>query len=315
MKWKILNMADISAFPDALDALADIADVVSLPANAETLRNRIGEFDAYFAALAIRADRGVLENAKRLRVIATPTTGWDHLDVDMMHQRGIHLISVREDRALLDNITCTAEMTWCLLLAVVRKLPWAFDAARHGQWARDRFRGHQISGMTLGILGYGRLGKMVAEYGKAFRMRVLACDVRDVEMAPGIERVDFARLLAESDALSIHIHLTEENRRLISADAMARMKRGAVIVNTSRGAIIDEQALVENLTSGQIGAAGLDVIEGEWRDDLVEHPLIRYAREHENLVISPHVGGITYEAQRAVCAYTAEKLARYLKTL
>src|SRR6185437_10574491 len=225
------------------------------------LRERIGEFDAYFAALAVRADRAVLENADRLRVIATPTTGWDHLDVDAMQERGIHLISVREDREFLDNVTCTAEMAWCLLLALVRRLPWAFAAASKGEWARDHFRGRQLSGKTLGILGYGRLGRMVAEYGKAFRMRVLACDVRDVKLAPGVESVNFEKLLAESDVLSLHIHLTDENRNLIDAATLARMKPGAVLINTSRGAIIDEAALLESLSSGRLAGAGLDVIE------------------------------------------------------
>jgi len=312
MTWRVLNMADVSPFPEALDALRHVAEVVSLPAEQQVLRERIGEFDAYLAALAVRADREVLQGAGRLRVIATPSTGLDHLDLDAMRERRIELISIRDDTAFLDQITATAEMAWCLLLAVVRRLPWAFDAARRGDWARDRFRGHQLSGKTLGILGYGRLGRMVAEYGKAFRMRVLVCDVRPVELAPGLELVDFDRLLAQSDVLSIHIHLTEENRGLIGAATLARMKPGAVLINTSRGAIVDEQALLAALESRRLLGAGVDVIEGEWRADLDRHPLIRYANEHQNLVISPHLGGVTLESQRSVCAHTAEKLARYL---
>ena len=169
--------------------------------------------------------------------------------------------------------------------------------------------------MTLGILGYGRLGCMVADYGKAFRMRVLACDIRPVDMAPAVERVGFDQLLAESDVLSIHIHLTEENRRLINAAALAKMKRGAVLINTSRGAIVDEAALLQSLTSGHLAGAGLDVIEGEWRNDLANHTLIQYAAANQNLIIVPHIGGITLEAQRMVYAHTAEKLARYLEGL
>jgi D-3-phosphoglycerate dehydrogenase len=315
MSWNILNMTDASEFPEALDALRRIGQVTSLPPDANVLRERIGEFDAYIAALAVRADRAILDRATRLRVIATPTTGLDHLDLDAMRERGIHLISVREDREFLDRVTSTAEMTWCLLLSLIRQLPWAFDAARRGDWARDRFRGHQLSGMTLGILGYGRLGRIVAEYGKAFRMRMLACEIRPVDMAPEIERVSFDKLLDESDVLSIHIHLTEENRKLIDARALARMKPSAVLINTSRGAIIDETALLQSLTEGRLAGAGLDVIEGEWRDDLAGHPLIQYANAHENLIISPHVAGATLEAQRMVLAHTAEKLARYLRDL
>jgi D-3-phosphoglycerate dehydrogenase len=144
---------------------------------------------------------------------------------------------------------------------------------------------------------------------------VLACDVRPVEPAPGIEMVSFDRLLAESDVLSIHIHLTEENRGLVGAQSFARLKPGAVLVNTSRGAIVNEQALLEALENGRLLGAGLDVIEGEWRDDLDRHPLIRYADTHQNLVISPHVGGVTLESQRMAFSHIANKLAQYLERI
>jgi D-3-phosphoglycerate dehydrogenase len=197
---------------------------------------------------------------------------------------------------------------------VVRRLPWGFAAAQRGEWARDRFRGHQLRGMTLGILGYGRLGRILADYGQAFRMRVIACEQRpDVVMAPGVERVDFATLLRESDVLSIHIHLTPENTGLLNAAALARMKRGAYLINTSRGGIVDEPALLAALQSGHLGGAGLDVVDGEWRADLAEHPLIAYSRQHENLVISPHVGGITVESQGMAMTHTCTKLAAWLR--
>ncbi len=313
MTWRVLNMADVSPFPEVLDSLRQTAEVVSLPADQQLLRDRIAPFDAYFAALPVRVDRTVLDQATRLRVIATPSTGLDHLDLQTMHERGIALLSLKDDIEFLDQITATAEMAWCLLLAVVRHLPWAFQAAQQGHWARDEFRGHQLSGKTFGILGYGRLGRMVAEYAKAFRMRVLACDVRPVDPAPGVQLVDFDRLLQQSDVLSVHVHLTSENRNLIDQAAFARMKPGAVLINTSRGAIVDEDALLSALQSGLLLAAGLDVIDGEWRDDLDRHPLIAYANAHQNLVISPHIGGVTHESQRLAYSHIADKLAHYLQ--
>ena len=312
MTCRVLNMADVSEFPEVLDPLRRVAEVVSLPADQGLLAEQIGQFDAYLAALGVRVDRAVLSRAGRLRVIATPSTGLDHLDLEALDERGIEVLSLRSESDFLERVTATAEMAWCLLLAVVRRLPWAFDAARQGDWARDRFRGHQLSGKTLGILGYGRLGRMVAQYGLAFRMRVLARDVRPVPPAPGVEMVAIERLLAESDVLSIHIHLTDENRGLIGAAAFAQMKPGAVLVNTSRGAIVDEQALLGALVSGRLLGAGLDVIHGEWRDDLPDHPLIRYAQTHQNLVISPHVGGATFESQRMAYAQIAARLAERL---
>jgi len=205
------------------------------------------------------------------------------------------------------------QMAWALLLAVVRRIPWSFDAAKEGYWARDRYRGHQLAGKTLGILGYGRLGHIMAEYGVGFRMRVIAHDVRDLEPAPGVELVDLDTLLREADVLSIHIHLTEENRDFINADRFAKMKPTCYLINTSRGAIINEADFVEALETGQIDGAGVDVIEGEWREDLIKHTLIRYAREHENLVIAPHTGGVTVEAQQMTKEFMVSKLIAFLE--
>lgn len=225
MRRRVLSMADTSACPEVLAPLERAAEVVSLPARRDTLLEAIGEFDAYLASLHVRADRDVLERASRLRVIATPSTGLDHIDVVRAAERGIAVLSLKDDLVLLEKITATAEMAWALLLATVRRLPAACAAARRGRWARDEFRGRQLSGKTLGVLGYGRLGRMVAEYGKAFRMRVLACDTGPAAPAAGIEKVDWDRLLRESDVLSIHIHLTEENRGLLARDLSPRGRR------------------------------------------------------------------------------------------
>jgi D-3-phosphoglycerate dehydrogenase len=310
--FRILNMADIEPFPDVLDDLRNVAEITTLPADQKLFENVIGEYDAYFASLYVQVGKEVLEGAPRLKMIATPTTGLDHIDMDAAARSGVKVLSLKEEIPFLESITCTAEMTWALLLAVIRRLPWSFDAVKNGHWARDEFRGHQLSGKTLGILGYGRLGRMVAEYGKAFRMRVLVCDHDPVTLTPEIMPVDFSTLLRESDILSIHIHLTPENYQLFNHDVLAQMKPDALLLNTSRGAIIDETALCAALESGRIGGAGLDVIDGEWNSDLKNHPLINYARHHQNLVITPHTGGITFEAQRDTLVFTAQKLADFI---
>ena len=170
MAWRILCMSDVFECADVLAPLGHVGEVVTFPPERQVFERHVGEYDAYLASLHLRVDRAMLERAKRLRVIATPSTGHDHLDVDAMREFGIELISLRSDIEVLNQITATAEMAWCLLLAVVRRLPWAFEATRRGDWARDRFRGHQLSGKTLGILGYGRLGRIVAQYGTAFRI-------------------------------------------------------------------------------------------------------------------------------------------------
>jgi D-3-phosphoglycerate dehydrogenase len=309
---RILNMADIAACPDVVKPLGVIGEVVTLPAEQAILERSIGEFDAYLASLHVRADRAVLSGAQRLRVIATPSTGTDHIDLTTARERGIVVLSLKDDTQFLNQITATAELAWALLLAVVRKLPWAFDAAKQGRWARDGFRGQQLSGKTLGILGYGRLGRIVASYGQAFRMPVLACDRNPVALTPGVREVTLDTLFRESDVISIHIHLDENNHKLVNRQALAKMKPGSILINTSRGAVIDEPALLEALRNGPLAAAGVDVIHGEWEQHLENHPLIQYAREHDNLVITPHIGGVTFQSQRMAFAHTVEKLRQYL---
>lgn len=304
----------MSICPEAVDGLRLIGQVVELPADQATLLNRISAFSAYFASLAVRVDGAVLERATELKVIATPSTGLDHIDLIAAEARGITVISLKNDTEFLQNVTATAELAWALLLAVVRKLPQATAAASRGEWGRDVFRGRQLSGMTLGVLGYGRLGRMVADFGHAFRMRVIACDHNPVAPAAHVTMVDFGTLLRESDVLSIHIHLTDDNRRLVNAEAIARMKRGAVLINTSRGAIVDEIALLDALKRGHLSGAGADVIDGEWNTELVSHPMLRYAREHDNLVVTPHIGGVTHESQTMAMSHTAAKLKRWLET-
>ena len=170
-----------------------------------------------------------------------------------------------------------------------------------------------MSNMTLGVLGAGRLGEMVCKFGPAFRMRVLGCDLKPFDL-PDVEQVDFDTLLASSDAISIHIHMLRENYHLFNEDVFDRMKPGAVLVNTSRGDIIDETALLKALESGQLAAFGTDVLHNEWRSDMRESPVVRYAQEHDNVLITPHFGGASPFSIDEARRFAARKLAHYLKT-
>ena len=266
--------------------------------------------DAYYASLFVRLTEDLIQQAPKLRAISTASTGLDHIDLKAAAKNAIEVLCLKDDREFLDKITATAELAWALVLAACRYLPAATNAAKQGQWARDRFRGHQIAYKTLGILGCGRLGNIVSQYGRAFRMRVIGYDTQQVEIE-GVTQVGYDELLQQSDVLSIHIHLNEENRGFVDKKSIAKMKKGAVLINTSRGAIVDEKALLEALESGHLSAAGTDVIDGEWQDNLHAHPMIAYARSHENLVITPHIGGVTYESQEMAYLAAAEKLRDY----
>lgn len=303
-----------------LGDLPRAADIEWATPSRELLMTRLGEFDAYLATLHVRLEREMIERAARgrLRIVATPSTGLDHLDLAALQEHRVNLLSLRGENELLNRVTSTAEQAWGLMLAAMRRLPAAHAAACRGEWARDRYRGSQLSGKTLGVVGVGRLGAMVARYGVAFGMRVLGCDPKPFDLSlqgAGVERVSFDELLLSSDVISVHVHLTPENHHLLGAAQFARMKPGVVIINTSRGAILDEAALLDGLRSGKVAAAGLDVIDGEWRSDLIHHPLVAYARKHENLIISPHVGGVTVEAQTITHSFLANRVAEVIRFL
>ena len=307
-------MADLDMAPEALEILRAVADVDCVPADRQRLLAAVHEYDAVWTDFDMKLDREVLGRAHRLKAISTPTTGTDHIDKEEAARRGARVLCLAQDLALLETFTATAELAWLLLLACGRNFRSASRAAHAGEW-RDsaRFTSRQLSGLTLGVLGLGRLGRMVAQYGLAFRMRVLGCD-RQPFAVPGVQPVDFDTLLRESDALSIHIHMTPDNYRLFDAEAFGKMKPGAILINTSRGDIIDEEALLASLESGRLAAIGADVLHDEWRADMRQQPLVRYALTHDNVVLTPHIGGSTTRSIADALVFSARKLVHYLKT-
>lgn len=273
------------------------------------LKRELSVAEAYWASLRVPLDESLIGAAARLRAVSTNTTGTDHLCVGSLAQRGIELLSLKQDFEFLRQITATAELAFGLLLSCARRLPEAFEASRRGEWGRHAYGGAMLSGKTLGILGCGRLGTMMCEYGHTFRMRVLACDPHRMDLPPGVERVDMRSLLRASDFLSVHVHLNEETRRMLGPSEFAAMKFGIILINTARGGLIDEGALIQSMESGRVAAAGLDVIDGEWIDDLASHPLLAYSRKNPRLLVTPHVGGACRDATLLSSRHAMRKLA------
>jgi D-3-phosphoglycerate dehydrogenase len=224
---------------------------------------------------------------------------------------GIAVLSLRGERGFLDQVTATAELTWGLLLALTRRIPAASRAAAAGAWDRDAFRGHDVAGKRLGIVGLGRLGRIVAGYGRAFRMSVAAHDPQTDAWPESVARAESLQaLLAQSDVLSLHLPLSRETTGLIDAKALSALPDGAILLNTSRGAIVDEGALLAALMSGRLAGAALDVLSDETA--VAASPLIAFAKQHERLLITPHIGGASHEAMARTEIFMAEKLARHL---
>lgn len=316
MDYKIVNALDLSGAPEAVEALESVGELVTIAPTRSEVLSAVSDADAYLATASVRIDEAFLDNAPKLRVIGSPSTGTDHMDLAAIDRRGITRFDIARELDLINSFSATSELAFGLLLAVNRSLKPAFADAERGVWARERYTGFQLLGKTLGVLGLGRLGAISARIGNGFGMRVIAHDIREVT-APQVELVDFETLLRKSDVLTIHIHLTPGTDGLIGAEEFDRMKSSAILINTSRGRIVDEAALLSALRDGQIAGAGLDVIDGEWMSEAERrnHPLIAHARDHDNLVISPHIGGATVESIYGARAFMAKKMAYFLANM
>ncbi|MET0973579.1 MAG: D-glycerate dehydrogenase [Thermoleophilaceae bacterium] len=253
---------------------------------------------AIVADPSIPVDGGLLDAAgSSLKVVSNFGVGYDNIDIDAARERGIRATNTPD---VLTN--ATAELAIALMLAAARRIAEADALTRSGQWlAEDQLLGRELAGATVGLVGFGRIARRVAELLRGFEVRLLFSSRSDRGSPAGGERRELADLLTASDFVSLHVPLTTETRHLIDARAFAAMKRGAILVNTSRGAVVDTSALIDALQSGRLGAAGLDVYEDE--------PHVPLAlRESPRTVLLPHLGSATATTRDAMARLCAENV-------
>ena len=316
VKHKILVVEPEGYPPKAIEILREVGEVL-LCDRPEDPRAILASMSALAIRLKYKWDPQLLASAPDLKVIATATTGLDHIDLRTAEARGIKILSLKGETEFLKTITSTAEHTWGLLLALLRHIPQAHYSVTNGEWNRNLFFAKELRGRTLGIVGLGRIGHMVARYGLVFGMRVVAYDPTQTEWITEVERIEnLPVFLGECDVCTIHIPLTSENDRFIGAREISELKEGALLLNTSRGGILDERALLDNLKNGHLAGAALDVINNEYAtDDPLRRELIEYAATHSNLIITPHIGGASHDALERVEIFMAQKLALFLQNL
>jgi D-3-phosphoglycerate dehydrogenase len=263
----------------------------------------IGDFHALIIRSGTKVTAQVLEHAKQLRVIGRAGIGVDNVDVGAATKRGIVVMNTPGG----SNVT-TAEHTIAMLMALTRNIPQAVAAVRAGKWPRSLL-GSEVCNKTLGVIGLGNIGTIVAERALGLRMKVIAFDpfvTAETAARIGVELVTLEQMYPRADYITIHTPLTSETRGLIGRDAIARMKRGVRIVNCARGGIVDEGALVEAIQSGHVAGAALDVLEKE--PPPADHPLLQM----EQVICTPHLGAQTGEAQVNVAIAIAQQVAEFL---
>ena len=272
--------------------------------SAEELKRIVSDYDALIVRSRTKVTKEIIERGSRLKVIGRPGTGLDNIDVKSAEEKRITVLNTPEATA-----TAVAELTIGLILSLSRNIPLADRSMKKGKWIKKDLRGWHLKGKTLGLIGLGNVGLRVAQTAECLGMRILVTKrtppSQEVLERLGAKFMPLDDLLRESDIVSLHLPLSEETYRMIGSRELNLMKDRAYLINTSRGAIVDDEALFEALQSGKLGGAGLDVYEFEPPTDLRLVML-------PNVVCTPHVGAQTEEAQREASVMIAEKIINLL---
>ncbi|MDQ3905776.1 MAG: phosphoglycerate dehydrogenase [Actinomycetota bacterium] len=291
--------------PSVLEVFGDEFDVHHVDGtNREALFEALAQAEALMVRSATRVDAEALGRAPRLKVVARAGVGVDNIDVPAATERGVMVVN-----APTSNIVSAAEHAVALLLAVARRIPAADASLRSGQWRRSAFNGVELFGKTIGIVGLGKIGQLVAQRLAAFGTNLIAADpyvspARATQL--GIELVDLDELLSRAEVISIHLPKTAETLGMIGADQLAKTKPGVLIINAARGGLVDEEALADAVRSGQVGGAGIDVFSTE---PCTASPLF----ELPQVVVTPHLGASTAEAQDRAGIDVARSVALALR--
>jgi glyoxylate reductase len=296
---------------DALQRLAQHCELdvweKTTPIPRQELEQRLQACAGLLCLLLNRIDSSLLTACPDLKYVSSMSVGVDHVEVPALTSRGIPLGNT--PGVLVDT---TADLNFALMLAAARRIAEADQYVRQGQWSPAQpwhpllFAGKDVSGATLGIIGLGEIGQAVARRAQGFGMKVLGW-TRSGRPVAGVESVSLDELLAQSDFVSVNVALTEETRMLIDAEAIARMKPGAVLVNTARGGIVDEHALAAALRSGQLSSAGVDVFARE--PVAADNPLL----DLPNVVLAPHIGSATVQTRSRMASLAADNMIAALR--
>jgi len=296
-------------FPEeTLTDFKNMANVKSAVFTHEELSREIEQYDAVLTRTDVKFDKEILSKAKKLRVIGSATTGLNHIDVDYANSKGIKIISLQGTHTIP-----TAECTFSLMLALAKKIPWAHDSLKSGVWERHKFFNTELQGKTLGIIGFGRIGSRIAQYSKAFGMKVMTYDPYvNVDLAKQLEVkvTTLDDVLQNSDIITVHAFLSPETTRMINSNAFSKMKNTVFLINAARGEIIDEDALIDALESKKIAGAALDVFQEEPLPN--SSRLVEYAKNNDNLIITPHISASSKESIFVSAKEIVEKVKEFL---
>jgi D-3-phosphoglycerate dehydrogenase len=287
--------------------LLDIKDVKEL---LEQTKNAV----VLFVRLRFHITKKVIDNAPDLKYILSATTGLDHIDVPYFESKGGTVVSLKGEYDFLSTIPSTAEHSWGLLLALMRHSLSAFDDVKSGFWRRDLFKGNNLKGKKIGILGLGRVGIQIGAYATAFGLDIGFYDIAQKKHQNYKKFINVKELFSWADIITIHIPLNQGTVHFVNKELLGCMRENSVLVNTSRGVVIDELHVCHLIKTKKIKGYATDVLENEinFMNDVSKEQLVLLAQEGHNVIITPHIAGATYESMEMTEDFVVDKLIKYL---
>ena len=252
-----------------------------------------------------KIDKELLEGTK-VTLINTCSTGMNHIDVNYCNDNNIKIYSLTHDMGLINNLPSTSELVFGLMLSLLRNIPECNNHVSRYYWDYTQFVGRQVKDLTIGIIGYGRLGKMMYNFCEAFGANVKVYDPYVVGSTPP-NAISLENMFKKCDVISLHVHVTDETKYMINKNLLGLVKKDLYIINTSRGEIVNENDIIEALENKTLTGYGTDVIENEF-DDLTKSPIIKAMNKGKNIIVTPHIGGMTIEGQTKAYTWAINKL-------
>ncbi len=315
---KLLITTPISHIEGLVKYLKKDFELIMLETCEKENLNYSEEIDAIFTnpnQLTFNIDKFIFDLFPNLSVVCTASTGTNHIDKEESKLRGIKIISITEERDTINKISSTAEHALALTLSALRNIPSSFDSVKKNNWSYLPFIGRQLSELKVGIIGYGRLGKFYANYCDAFGSEIFVYDPYKDVVHPRIKRVKTLQEIAyNSDIISIHAHVNKETIHLIDNDFLKKCKSDVLIVNTSRGEIVDEKSLQNKLIQNPKMKYATDVLEGEFTNH-DSSSIINFSKNNNQVLITSHIAGMTTEAQSIAYFRAAELLKNHMNLL
>lgn len=318
MENKILVITPVRHITGVSELLESIGDTTCQehPTQKEVV-DCIGNYHAIFTnpnKSNVYIGRDIIEAGTNLKVICTASTGTNHIDKEYAAKKELPVLSLTEERDVINKISSTAEHAFALTMAALRNIPQSFDSVKRGEWDYTKFIGRQFDHLTVGVIGFGRLGSKYAHYSRSLGAQVLVYDPYKIVDDQEIEQTDLDVLLTKSDVIAIHVHVTDETREMIDNTWFNRMKKDVLLINTARGDVINEAELIQFLKTNIEARLATDVVADEVTNKK-NSQLIDFARHCNRIIITPHIGGMTVEGQEIAYTHAAKMLKKFLQSV